>query len=49
VVEVGCTDYAVVKVVDDREYGNLVGVCCSLAEVAGECCNSAEVAGVGWC
>jgi hypothetical protein len=47
--EVECIGYAVVKVVGDREFNNLVGVCCSLAEVAGECCNSAEVAGVGWC
>jgi hypothetical protein len=38
-MEVGCIGYAVVKVIGDRECGNL----------AGECCCLAEVAGVGWC
>jgi hypothetical protein len=42
---VGCIGYAVVKAVDDRECGNFVVICCSLAEVAGECCSLVEVAG----
>jgi hypothetical protein len=33
---VGCIGYEVVKVVGDRECGNFMTVCCSLAEVAGE-------------
>jgi hypothetical protein len=44
-VEVGYIGYAVVKVTDDRECGNFVVVCCSLAAVVGECCSSVA----GWC
>jgi hypothetical protein len=40
--EVRCIGYAVVKVIGDRECGNLAGV-------AGECCSLVEVTGVGWC
>jgi hypothetical protein len=46
-VEVGCIGYTVVKLVGDRECGNLAGECCSLAEVVVECCSLVEVAGVG--
>jgi hypothetical protein len=35
VAKVGCIGHAVVKVVGDKECGNLMGVCYSLVEVAG--------------